>query len=346
MSVKLAVYTDEVFDDPDKACELLATKKVDGVCLRRGWCRDIYNMPDNAISILGGILNKHALAPILLHTEIGCISPSQLAAEEPKLVRAMQIRKYLKCKATRIGIGTISAKDDNELIQRWLPTASGLSISYDVQLLFEPETNSYYNQAAAIAILLNKSRRLNLLFDPALLVMRAKTNPFVKFWSLLKSRITFVDIHDFKTGDSAKPAGFGDAQLDVLVADALASNFSGWFCLEPGLGRRYGDATTKDQTFLRAFDAFETLLQRISYQKYFEVRSNHMAINISEALVQMRRAGPKCIRTMQMPGQDINTGAYKIEILESGQWTPVLEGLPRATAESLIAQATNRVIME
>jgi hypothetical protein len=70
-----------------------------------------------------------------------------------------------------------------------------------------------------------------------------------------------------------------------------------------------------------------------------------MAINISEALVQMRKAGPKCIRTMQMPGQDINTGAYKIEILQGGQWTPILEGLPRATAESLISQSTNRVIM-
>ena len=267
MNVKLAAYTDEIFDDQDKAGELLASKKITSVCLRRGWCRDIYNMPDNAISILDGILHKHNLTPVLLHTEIGCINPNQLAAEEPKLVRAMQICKYLKCKAVRIGVGTMSDKDDNELIQKWLSTASGLSISYDVQLLFEPETNSSYNQAAAIAILLNKFRRLNLLFDPALLVMRAKTNPFVKFWSLLKSRITFIDVHDFKTGDATKPAGFGDAQLDVIVADALASNFSGWFCLEPGLGRRYGDATTKDKTFLRAFDAFEALLQRIQLPK-------------------------------------------------------------------------------
>jgi len=284
MNVKLAVYTDEVFDDPDKACELLAAKKIFGVCLRRGWCREIYNMPDNAISILDGILSKHGMQPVLLHTEIGCTDPNQLSAEEPKLVRAMQICKYLKCKAVRVGFGTsskptvepssisqivpkFSTSQSTELIQKWLATASGLSISYDVQLLFEPEANSYYNQAASIAILLNKFRRLNLLFDPAMLVMRTKSNPFVKFWSLLKSRTTFIDIHDFKTGDAAKPAGFGDAQLDVLVADALASNFSGWFCLEPGLGRRYGDATTKDKTFLRAFDAFEALLQRIQLPK-------------------------------------------------------------------------------
>jgi hypothetical protein len=71
-----------------------------------------------------------------------------------------------------------------------------------------------------------------------------------------------------------------------------------------------------------------------------------MPINISGALAEMRKAGSKGIRTMPMPGQDINTGFYLIEIAKNGCWEPLLEGLPRATAESLIAQATNRVIME
>ena len=72
-----------------------------------------------------------------------------------------------------------------------------------------------------------------------------------------------------------------------------------------------------------------------------------MAINISEALVEMRKAGPRGIRTMPMPGQDINSGMYKIEVFRSvGQWDCILEGLPKSTAESLINQATSRVIME
>jgi len=71
-----------------------------------------------------------------------------------------------------------------------------------------------------------------------------------------------------------------------------------------------------------------------------------MAINISEALAEMRKAGPRGIKTMPMPGQSINTGSYQIDIARDGQWITILEGLPRATAESLIAQALNRVIME
>jgi hypothetical protein len=72
-----------------------------------------------------------------------------------------------------------------------------------------------------------------------------------------------------------------------------------------------------------------------------------MAINISEAMVQMRKAGPRGIRAIPMAGQDVNSGTYKIEIFRGvGQWDSILEGLPKATADSLISQATSRVIME
>jgi len=267
MNIRLAAYLDEIDDDPDKAGQLLTSKHIQGVCIRRAWCRDISSMPDNAIGILSTILTKHQLIPVLLHTEIGCVSPEKLIDEEPKLIRAMQICKFLKCKSLRIGFGQSTTSNAIEQINRWLTTSSSLSISYDLSLILEPTFDCYHNQPASIAILFNKFKRINLLYDPALLIARSKINPFIKFWSLLKSRVSFIDIHDFKTGNSAKPAGYGDAQLDILIADAIACNFSGWFCLEPNLGRRYGNFTTKKDTFLYAFDAFEALLQRIQLPK-------------------------------------------------------------------------------
>ena len=72
-----------------------------------------------------------------------------------------------------------------------------------------------------------------------------------------------------------------------------------------------------------------------------------MSVNISEALTMMRKAGPKKLRAVPMPGQNVNSGTYKIEIDQGfGTWTCVIEGLPKVTAESLISQATTRVIME
>jgi hypothetical protein len=93
-----------------------------------------------------------------------------------------------------------------------------------------------------------------------------------------------------------------------------------------------------------------------SYQKYFN-SSKHISkskrddqmttINISEALVTMRKAGPKNIRAVPMPGQSVNSGTYQIEINEGlGQWHCILEGLPKAMADGLISQSTSRVIME
>lgn len=70
-----------------------------------------------------------------------------------------------------------------------------------------------------------------------------------------------------------------------------------------------------------------------------------MAVNISEALVVMRKAGPNGIRTMPMPGQNIHTGLYKIEVKQGSGWASILEGIPKATADSLINQSTSRVLL-
>jgi sugar phosphate isomerase/epimerase len=267
-SIKLAAYLDEASDDPAKSGEILMSKNISGVCLRRAWCRDINGMPDSALGTLSSILSQYKLSPVLLHTDIGCVLPEKLTEETPRLTRALQICKFLKCKSLRIGIGLASSSTEaSEMVYRWLNTVTTLSISYDVSLLFEPDYTSYINTAGGIAVFLNKRRRFNLLYDPAVLVMRVKINPFVEFWSLLKSRINFIDVHDHKSGDSARPAGYGDAQLDLTIADAIASKFSGWFCLEPGLGRRYGDITNKEKTFLYSLDAFHSLLQRIQLPK-------------------------------------------------------------------------------
>lgn len=71
-----------------------------------------------------------------------------------------------------------------------------------------------------------------------------------------------------------------------------------------------------------------------------------MAINLSEALVVMRKAGPNNIRAIPMSGQNVHTGLYKVEVKHGLGWECVLEGIPKSTAENLISQAvTSRVIL-
>lgn len=70
-----------------------------------------------------------------------------------------------------------------------------------------------------------------------------------------------------------------------------------------------------------------------------------MALNISEAIVRIRKAGAKNVRTVPMEGQDVRSGNYCIEVKEGSLWVAIVEGLPKQTMDDIVAQATNRVIL-
>lgn len=66
-------------------------------------------------------------------------------------------------------------------------------------------------------------------------------------------------------------------------------------------------------------------------------------LNLNEATQQIKRAGAANVRVLPMPGQNVNTGDYQIEINDSG-WRPVVSGLKKDIAESIVEKALNRVI--
>lgn len=68
-------------------------------------------------------------------------------------------------------------------------------------------------------------------------------------------------------------------------------------------------------------------------------------ININEALLRIKQAGATNVRAVPADGQNIHTGLYQIEIREAGNWIAIATGMPRSTAEDLIRQATNKVIL-
>ena len=70
------------------------------------------------------------------------------------------------------------------------------------------------------------------------------------------------------------------------------------------------------------------------------------AVNINEAIQAVKSAGPSRVRAVPMEGQNVHTGTYQIEIADKGSWHQVVTGLPKSTAESIIAQATSRVLMD
>ena len=70
-----------------------------------------------------------------------------------------------------------------------------------------------------------------------------------------------------------------------------------------------------------------------------------MTINVNEAIQRIKVAGVGRVRTVPMPGEDVNSDNYQIEINEGGNWTSVVTGVSKRIAEDMISQATNRVIL-
>ncbi len=68
-------------------------------------------------------------------------------------------------------------------------------------------------------------------------------------------------------------------------------------------------------------------------------------INVNEAIQKIKSSGSKNARTVPMPGADVNTGLYQIELCSEGAWSPIIGGITKSTAEGIISQATNRVIL-
>ena len=68
-------------------------------------------------------------------------------------------------------------------------------------------------------------------------------------------------------------------------------------------------------------------------------------IDISEAILKIRKVGSANVRNVPMEGESTLNGKYQIEILENGTWTAIAGGMNRKMCEDVVSQALNRVIL-
>ncbi len=68
-------------------------------------------------------------------------------------------------------------------------------------------------------------------------------------------------------------------------------------------------------------------------------------MDFSAVTNKIKRVGLSNVRVVPMDGQSVMDGQHKIEIRENGSWTAVVSNITKAIAESVVAQAGNRVIL-
>ena len=262
--LKLAAYLNEAGDDPADAAAVLKKNGIKHVCLRRAWGRDIFRMTDDACGLIRDIIEENELKPVLLASTIGDVPIQNVIDHSDDLDRALMICDFLGCSSLQVSLGIASKSDMNhKYLDRWMKVVTNKCLSANIKPVFEIDYHHCVNSPAEITQVLQKFGVWSILYDPAKLIAKRKIQPFTKYWSLLKGRVSHFDIHDYSPGAGPKPPGHGDAQIDLTLNDAVISGFDGWYCLEPGIGRRYNTINGKAAVFEYALEGFKALFNRL-----------------------------------------------------------------------------------
>lgn len=259
---KVAGYLDEAGEDPAIAAETLRKYNIHYTVLRNVWGgKNICTTSDNACQKVRGIISDNNLSVVSICSNLGNVPSNQLMQINDKQVnRVFDIAQYMGASSVRILAGTKVAEDSSTVINEWMAKISELSVMNNVVPMLEITDDAQFREPAQVANLLSKFKRWKIQYDPVQIIIKRKIDPFVRYWSLLKDRVAAIDVRDYNVGRGFKPPGFGDAKITEVLEDAASSHYKGWLFVEPNLGRKYGEATTKADTFGLALEGLQYII--------------------------------------------------------------------------------------
>lgn len=254
----LGAYLDEVSEDPEAACESLAARNIRLVALRRAWTQGLESLQDQALHRLKSSLDDHGLKAAMVVSNVGAVDQSELAGVPgDEVQRPFLLANYFGASAVRVHAGFGTGRPDLQLLSAWMSRVTKRSIAANVTPLLELSAEGVLQEPGDVAALLRDHPRWGLLYDPAGLMVTRVLDPYTKYWTLLKSRVAAIDLRDVLPGRKYLPVGHGSCRWADTLADATASGYRGHYFLEPGLGRRYGDALTREGAFEIAYEAIK-----------------------------------------------------------------------------------------
>lgn len=256
--LRLASYLDEAGEDPLMACKNLKDLGIHYAALRQVWTSNVSILSDQSCATLKSALKRHDVTPIMLATELGNIAASKLMdILKSDINRIFDLVQYFKVPLLRVFVGTGSIKNNESVVKEWMQLIQEKCLSTNIVPVLELTHDSPLFKPTEAVQYLNAYKRWKLLYDPAQIIIRQNCDPFVKYWTLLKSYVAAVDIHDYKIGHGHKPVGYGDTKIKNTLDDSASMNL--WYFLEPALGRKLGQYQTKLDTFKVAHEALVTI---------------------------------------------------------------------------------------
>ena len=259
--LKLAAYLDEAGEDPASACSTMVAAGIQYAALRFAWTGNVCDLSDQSCQRLKELLNQHNISTVAIASDLGRVEPRQLMrTPKEKIDRLFNVASYFHAGFVRVSVGLKSKDSAEDVVRDWMQMIMERCLQASMVPLLEVTDDGFLTEPATIAQFLSRFRRWRLLYDPVQLILRHNQDPFSRYWTLLKGFAAAIDLRDFKIGHGFKPPGFGDARVKLTLDDTTKTSYKGWYFLEPSLGRRFGGATTKQETFKMALEALDMLL--------------------------------------------------------------------------------------
>jgi hypothetical protein len=261
-TLRFAAYLDEAGEDPERGCQTLNETGIFYAALRHVWTGNICGISDIGHQRLMKIISNHDITIIMVASELGKVDSQQLSKiSDDQIDRVISICRYYHAPLLRVFAGEENPNTKEEEINAWMQRVGTRCMHNNIVPLLEIAPKAQIYRPSDVAQLLANNKQWKLLYDPAALILKQNIDPFIRYWTLLKQYTEAIDVRDLKIGKGFKPPGFGDARIDLTLADAIGSRFPGWFILEPSLGRKHGSAVTKSDTFKNALEGFDHILK-------------------------------------------------------------------------------------
>lgn len=238
--LKVAVYLDQLSNDPFRACEIASQIGLTHVCLRRVWSTNICKADRNSdfgtfTKDLADKLKSLSLEVALISSDLGKSSAEQITRELDHIPWAIQVCKLFNCNYLGLMCGRRSNHPSTmSSVDSWMSMISDLTLSANIVPTAFLGHGTVFNEPVDISGFLRKYKRWKVIYDPAALVLLDNVDPFKKFWSLFRNRISHLSLRDGKPGSSKIAPGRGKSQLERTISDCVLSQYTDWVCLDAG----------------------------------------------------------------------------------------------------------------
>ena len=264
----LSGFADEISDDFEVQCQLLAQLGMKYLEFRSAWGTNILDLDDDQLARADEILRRYDIQVSSIGSPLGKIFIDEdFEAHLVRTRRAVEVANRLGAPFIRVfsffmreGMDPDEQRD--EVLRRMRALADEAARG-GVIMVHENEKDIYGDTPRRCADIVASvdSPNLKAAWDAANYV-QVGVRPFDDGWALIRPHLAYMQIKDAvaATGEVV-PTGRGDGQMVETIRALKADGFDGFFSLEPHLGSAHAlGGFSGPELFTEAHTAFTELL--------------------------------------------------------------------------------------